>query len=126
MCCAPKRTSTSAAPSHTVQQVTGTRDTKALDGSQLLSRFHQGLTDGPQGQNFLLSLFHLVGRPNCHPPSQNLGLTPVHTCKLESPVFFNCAITKLVVRARIVVEMGSHLTEIVPVQSLNSFLNQRP
>ncbi len=36
--------------------------------------------------------------------------------------FYNSAITELVVRARIVVEMGSHL---VPVQSHNSFLDQR-
>ncbi len=43
---------------------------------------------------------------------------------VESIRFYHCAITKPVVCACIVVEMGSHL-ERVPVQSHNSFLDQR-
>ncbi len=39
--------------------------------------------------------------------------------------FYHSAISKHVVRARIMVEMGSHPTKRVPVQSHNSFLNQR-
>ncbi len=38
--------------------------------------------------------------------------------------FYNSAITKPVVCARIVVEMGSHLKKKVPIQSHNSFLDQ--
>ncbi len=39
--------------------------------------------------------------------------------------FYNSAITKPVVCARIVIEIGSHLTKMVPVQSHNSFLDQK-
>ncbi len=40
-------------------------------------------------------------------------------------IFYNSAITKTVVCACIMVEMGSRLTIMVPVQSHNSFLDQR-
>ncbi len=50
-----------------------------------------------------------------------LGTFTMH----QDSAFYNSAITKPVVCARIVVEMGSHLTKRVPVQSHNSFLDQR-
>ncbi len=40
-------------------------------------------------------------------------------------VFYNSAIAKPVLCARIVAEMGSHLVKRVPVKSHNSFLDQR-
>ena len=43
----------------------------------------------------------------------------------RSYIFYNSAITKPVVCARIVIEIGSHLTKMVPVQSHNSFLDQK-
>ncbi len=43
----------------------------------------------------------------------------------RNSTFYHSAITKPVACARIMVEMGSHLTKRVPVQSHNSFLDQR-
>ncbi len=47
------------------------------------------------------------------------------TLVLHLLYFYNSETTTLVVSARIAVEMGSHLTKNVPVQSHNSFLDQR-
>ncbi len=43
----------------------------------------------------------------------------------SSSWFYHSAISKHVIRAHIMVEMGFHCTKMVPVQSHNSFLDQR-
>ncbi len=64
----------------------------------------------------------------CLPPRHTLQLEQrrdIHANIRTTLHFHNSAITKPVVCARMVVEMGSHLTRMIPGQSHNCFLNHR-